>query len=73
MRLFRFETILGHVGLVAAESASSAEHEASLKVGLADNAVRSVRPATDEDVAWVRRRGGYVPPISSHRDPEASR
>jgi hypothetical protein len=49
----------GRIGLRAASTLNAARKSAIADVGL-DN-FESIRPATEEDVAWVRGMGGHVP------------
>jgi hypothetical protein len=54
--LWRFVLADGGVGLVAAGGMAEAERAAGDK-----GEVVGVRAASPEDVAWVRRMGGWVP------------
>jgi hypothetical protein len=68
--LFLFETDCGHTGLVAAGDRDEARQLATAKPCCHGRRVGKVRPATDDDVKWVRSMGGHVPRVE---EPTVSR
>jgi hypothetical protein len=61
MKMYKASLHNGTVGLYWA-----ANHGNAVKQALEDEGrsnVRSVEDATDEDIAWVRAMGGYVPRV----------
>lgn len=60
MKIYFGETDKG-VGLRTAETIAGAREQFNRECG-SDN-VRTVRVATEQDVAWVRGMGGYIPPL----------
>lgn len=58
----------GHCGIIGAVNLESARQEARWSSG-SDN-VRSVRPATQGDIDWVKAMGGRVPKgrVSPHTE-----
>ncbi len=68
MKIYHAETDRG-VGLRTAENIADAREQFNRECG-SDN-VRRVRVATEEDIAWVKGLGGYVPAL--HPDTTVAR
>ena len=59
MALFYVETGMGACVRAAVDKAAA--HEAALREVGTYNGVQVVRLATEDDLAWVRAMGGYIP------------
>lgn len=66
MKIYYADTDRG-CALRTAETLTAARRQINREVG-SDN-VGAVRPATENDIAWVRGMGGYVPPLATTKNP----